>query len=185
MSDKVANQVADTITAVQNATKSARAKWSSWRSGVGDYLGIGARDQVLSAIAQMERALDSWANQGRKIANSAVVAENLGPGYQARLDAWIRDGNAHLRNLRGIAQDADDSQLSRIITDTVQASINDVGGAAKATASGIAAVSVWIRANAKRVGVVAVAVVVAIVVWKYGRIARAVLRGSAPSVPGA
>ena len=144
-------QAGQRIAAVEAAFEKANGAWTGVGVSVGSVFGVTPQDQVLGAIRSMQTlGYVPW----------AARAQTLKPTDQAGWDRWVADGNDMLKNLAGIAQDADVSSLPGIVAATAAATVVE---AADKTSAAVKAV--WDAKGIIVLGLVAVAV--AVVVWKF------------------
>ena len=168
MSDKIRAQIGDTIKAVDHAMVEAMAKWSGFAVSAGHFFGANSQDQVQGALKNIQSVgMESWEKRGHAIMSAA---NSNTPAYQKQLDAWVKEGNDLLKNIADIAQDAEFSKLSRIVTDTVRASGQDIQHGAEAVGGGIAKVALFLRAHGKMLAMIAAGLSVLWLVFKVKKV---------------
>lgn len=153
-------EVARRIEVVHDALEHARAKWSSWFVGVSSFFGAAPKDQVLSALRQIEQlGVEPWSKRGM----------SLSPTDQAKLDAWTREGDDILTNIATTAEDAKTASITTIVADTVIATAKDTAKVAKQVADKAVESVTWFAKNGWWIAGTIVVVIVFIIIGKFKR----------------
>jgi len=151
MTPSAREQVTGHVRAVEGAIERARSKWHGLGVSFASWAGIGAADQVLGAIASIEKTVQtSWKTRGLALADSAKPDA-------AKLATWVKDGNDILANLASTAQDARTNNLGAIMLDTATATAKD------AATGAVSAVKFFGRFGLPAV----LAVLVLALVWRF------------------
>lgn len=137
-------QATGRIQQVRDALSEAEGKWSEVGVRLLSYINVGAREQTMSSLSQIERlGINPW----------AARADSLAASDAAGWKQWTDDGTDLLENIAGIAQDAAHASLQTIVVDTVK----ETAGTVKKAAGTVWDFRRWIV-----VGVVGLAIVVVV-----------------------
>jgi len=142
----IAAELAARQSQIDAALAAARAKWNGWEVKMASWAGGADPAQVLGVLNNIETAgIARWKKLGEEYSRTPDAIP------QAKLDGWIDLGNELVKQIASIGEMSELSSLSRIVTDTVQATAEDVGKVAKKVANTAGGALVWWAEHGKTV----------------------------------